>query len=109
MINKKIDELFEAINNSKEYQDYLNISNSLENNEEINNLITEIKTLQKKSVRLEEKGDLTYKEIDKEIEKKVNLLNSKPVYQEYLKRMNEFNDIIASSSNQIEKYINSKI
>ena len=67
MINKKIDELFEAINNSKEYQDYLNISNSLENNEEINNLITEIKTLQKKSVKLEEKGDLTYKEIDKEI------------------------------------------
>ena len=69
----------------------------------------EIKDLQKKSVRLEEAGNLEYKEVDKVIEDKVKLLNSKPIYQEYLRRMNEFNDVITESSNQIEKYINDKI
>ena len=109
MIEKKIDELFETINNSAEYQSYLNIGKVLEQDEEINNLIKQIKELQQKSVRLEEAGKPEYKEIDKIIEEKVKLLNSKPIYQEYLRRMNEFNDIIAMSSNQIEKYINSKI
>ena len=47
--------------------------------------------------------------IDKEIDKKVADLNSRPIYQEYLRRMNEFNNILAESSNQIEKYVNSKV
>ena len=109
MINNKIDELFSAIESSTEYQAYLNIGKVLENDEEINSLVTEIKELQQKSVRLEEQGNPEYKEIDKIIEEKVKLLNSKPIYQEYLRRMNEFNDIIAESSNSIEKYINDKL
>ena len=109
MIDKKIDELFAAINDSEEYQAYLKIGKILENNEEINSLVAEIKELQQKSVRLEEEGNLEYKEIDNVIAEKVKLLNSKPIYQEYLRKMNAFNDIIAESSNNIEKYINSKI
>ena len=109
MIEKKIDELFEAINESEEYKAYQNIGDVLEKDKEINQLISEIKELQQQSVKLEEEGNEEYKDIDKEIDKKVALLNSKPIYQEYLKRMNEFNDILAMSSNQIENYINSKI
>ncbi|MCI6265721.1 MAG: YlbF family regulator [Erysipelotrichaceae bacterium] len=109
MIENKIDELFQTINNSKEYQAYLNIGEILEKDEEINRMVSEIKKLQQKSVRLEEKGDNTYKEIDKVIDEKVKLLNEKPIYQEYLRRMNELNDILAMSSSNIEKYINSKI
>ena len=109
MIEKKIDELFDAINDSSEYQAYLEIGRVLENDEEINLLVSEIKELQQKSVRLEEEGNSSYKEVDMVIEEKVKLLNSKPIYQEYLRRMNEFNDIIAESSNQIEKYINDKV
>lgn len=109
MINQKIDELFDAINESPEYNAYKNIGEVLEKDEEINELIKEIKELQQKSVHLEEAGNDEYKEIDKIIEEKVALLNSKPIYQEYLRRMNEFNDILAMSSNQIEKFINSKI
>lgn len=109
MIEQKIDELFQAINESAEYKAYQNIGNVLEKDKEINALVSEIKELQQKSVRLEEEGNEEYKEVDKIIEEKVSLLNSKPVYQEYLKRMNELNDILAMSSNQIEKYINSKI
>lgn len=109
MIENKIEDLFNAIKDSKEYKAYLNIGNVLESDEEINKLINEIKALQKKSVRLEYEKDNSYKEVDKEIEKKVNLLNSKPIYQEYLRRMNNFNDILSESSNNIEEYINSKI
>lgn len=109
MIESKINELFDAINASDEYQAYLKIGKVLESDEEINRLVSEIKELQQKSVRLEEEGNLEYKEIDKVIEEKVKILNSKPIYQEYLRRMNVFNDVIAESSNQIEKYINDKI
>lgn len=109
MIENKIDELFQAIQESDEYQAYLNIGEVLASDEEINTLVAEIKKLQQKSVQLEYKGDNTYKDVDIEIEEKVKLLNSKPIYQEYLRRMNEFNDILAMSSSNIEKYVNSKI
>ena len=109
MIENKINDLFETIKNSKEYKSYQEIGSILENNEEVNNLVAEIKKLQQESVKLEEENNPKYKEIDKVIEDKVNTLNSIPVYQEYLRRMEEFNDVIASSSKNIEEYINSKL
>ena len=109
MINNKIDDLFETIKNSKEYKAYQNIGEVLKDNDEVNDLVEEIKKLQQKSVRLEEENNPEYKEVDKLIEEKVKKLNSIPVYQEYLRRMEEFNDVIASSSKNIEEYINSKL
>lgn len=109
MINNRIEELFEAIKNSKEYKDYLNIGDVLEKDSEIKELVKEIKSLQKQSVNLEYKGDISYKDIDQKIDEKVKLLNDKPIYQEYLRRMNKFNDILSESSSNIEKYINEKV
>ena len=109
MIDRKIDELFDAIESSKEYISYLYIGKVLEQDKEVNNLVNEIKILQQKSVRLEEEGDLEYKNVDKVIEEKVSILNNKPIYKEYLRRMNEFNDTLAQSSNAIESYINEKV
>lgn len=109
MIENKIDELFDTIKNSKEYKAYLNIGEVLDNNKEVNDLVNEIKKLQQESVRLEEQGDIKYKEIDKVIEEKVNTLNNIPVYKEYLRRMDEFNNIITESKDNIEKFINDKI
>lgn len=109
MIENKINELFDTISSSKEYQDYLNIGEVIEKDEEINTLIKEIKALQQKSVRLEYENNPEYIEVDKEIKTKVDLLNAKPIYQEYLRRMNNFNDCLSASSNTLERYINSKI
>lgn len=109
MINERIDDLFLAIKNSSEYQEYLNIGEVMDKDSEIKRLVDEIKKLQQKSVNLEYNNDDSYKEVDKEIEKKVLELNSRPLYQEYLRRMNNLNDILSESSNNIEKYINSKI
>lgn len=105
----KIEELFTSIESSEEYKSYLNIKKIIENNEEINELVNTIKRLQQESVKLEYKNDPKYKEIDEKIEEYVNKLNSIPIYKEYLQKMNEFNDILAQSSFNIEKYINSKI
>ncbi len=109
MIKKKIDELFQTIEESEEYQAYLNIGSVLEKDKEINTLVAEIKALQQRSVQLEYQHDETYKEVDKEIEEKVKFLNSKPIYQEYLRKMEELNDILAMSSTHLEEYVNSKI
>ena len=109
MINESINDLFEAIEQSNEYKNYLEIGKILENDEEIKNLIEEIKKLQQESVRLEYENNLEYKKIDKEIKNKVDKLNKMPIYQEYLRRMDTFNNVLSESSNNIEKYINSKI
>lgn len=109
MIDKTLDELFETIETSKEYQSYLEIGRVIDKNKEVNGLMQEIKELQKKSVRLEETGNEEYKSIDKLIDEKVKYLNSIPIYQEYLRRMKEFNSCLSESSNTIEKYINDKV
>ena len=109
MINESINDLFNTIKNSSEYKEYLNIGEVLKKDNELNNLIEDIKKLQKKSVNLEYKGDKKYKEIDKEIDEKVKLLNNRPLYKEYLRRMNKLNDILSESSYTIEKYINEKV
>ena len=52
-MENKLEELFQAIQESKEYQSYLNIGQVIENDTEINDLVNKIKKLQKKSVELE--------------------------------------------------------
>ncbi len=109
MIKESIEELFTAIYTSLSYKEYINITSVLKNDSEINNLVNEIKELQQESVNLEYKGDISYKEIDKKIDEKVEILNNNPVYKEYLRRMNVFNDLLSQSSHTIEEYINEKI
>ena len=109
MIDNKIEELFEAIESSSEYKNYKKIEGILEKDKSINNLIEEIKSLQKESVRLEYNHDDDYKEVDKKIELKVAELNSKPVYQEYLNKMQEINDILSMSSKMLEDYVEEKV
>ena len=101
-MESKLEALFNSIENSKEYKEYLKIKNILDKDEEI-------KELEKQATYLEYIGDEKYKEIDLEIMKKTDILNNKPVYQEYLNKMNELNDELAISSNMIEKYIEEKV
>ena len=109
MINNSLEELFNSIENSKLYKDYRKIENILSKDKEINELINEIKELEKQATYLEYIGDDKYKEIDEEIKKKADILNNKQVYQEYLNKMEEFNNELAISSHMIEKYIAEKV
>ena len=108
-MESNLEELFNAIENSKEYQEYLKMKDILSKDKEIKKIIDEIKELEKKATYLENIGDDKYKEIDEEIKKKTEILNNKPVYQEYLNKMEEFNDELAISSNMINKYIEEKV
>lgn len=105
MIDKKIDELFKSINESYEYQEYLKISNAIKKDQELLNLIEEIKIMQKQATLLEYQNNTKYKEIDVKIEEKLKILNNYPLYIEYKHKMDDLNNILSTSSNIITKYI----
>ncbi len=109
MINNSIEELFNSIENSSLYQEYLKMKDILSKDSEIKELIDEIKELEKKATYLETIGDDSYKEVDDEIKRKADILNNKQVYQEYLNKMDEFNDELAISAKMIEKYVQEKV
>ena len=72
-------------------------------------VVKEIKKLQQEIVKLEYCNDFDCMEMENDLEKKKERLYSIPMYQEYIKRMDILNDILAESTFQIEKYINSKV
>lgn len=109
MIDCSIEELFDSINNSKEYKEYKEISSILNNNIEIKGLIDEIKSLQKEATKLEYDNDDKYKEIDRVIEEKTKVLNDNKNYQEYLSKLKKFNTMLLASSSLIEDYIDDKV
>ena len=109
MIEGSIEELFDSINNSPEYKEYKEISSILNDNIEVKDLIDEIKSLQKEATRLEYDEDESYKEIDKVIEEKTQLLNANKYYQEYLTKLKSFNSVLLASSSLIEDYIEEKV
>ena len=109
MIEGSIEELFESINNSKEYKEYKEITSILNDNIEVKSLIEEIKELQKEATLLEYNEDDKYKELDKIIEEKTKALNENTYYQEYLSKLKKFNSVLISSSTLIEDYIDEKV
>lgn len=109
MIESSIEELFDSINNSNEYKEYKKISSMLNDNTEVKELIDEIKSLQKEATKLEYDEDKSYKEVDKVIEEKTQLLNANKYYQEYLAKLKKFNTMLLASSSLIEDYIDEKV
>lgn len=109
MIDNSIENLFNTINNSKEYQEYLEITNILNNNKEVKDLIEKIKELQKEATKLEYDNNDKYKEIDKEVQEKINILNNNNDYKKYLSKLKEFNNTLLASSSLLEEYIEDKV
>ena len=108
-MKSSLEELFNTIENSSLYQEYKKMENILNQDREIKILIDEIKELEKEATYLEYIGDEKYQEIDEEIKKKADILNNKHVYQEYLNKMEEFNNELSASSKMIEKYVEEKV
>lgn len=109
MIESSIENLFTEINNSNEYKEYINILNILKENKEVNNLIEEIKSLEKKATKLEYEKNKKYIEIDKQIEEKTKVLNSNKEYQEYLSKLKAFNNTLLASSSLLDEYLEEKV
>ena len=109
MIDSSIEELFDSINNSKEYKEYKEITSILNDNVEVKSMIDEIKNLQKEATYLEYNEDDCYKEIDKVIEEKSKILNENILYKEYLSKLKKFNSMLMASSSLLEDYIDEKV
>ena len=109
LVESNLEKLFKSIEESNVYKEYIQMKEILNKDLEIKELIDEIKELEKQATYLESIGDIKYKEIDLEIKKKTEMLNNKPVYQEYLNKMNELNDELAIATNMIEKYVEEKV
>lgn len=109
MIDCSIEELFDSINNSKEYKEYKEITSILNDNVEVKSMIDEIKNLQKEATYLEYNEDDSYKEIDKVIEEKSKILNENIHYKEYLSKLKKFNTMLMASSSLLEDYIDEKV
>ncbi len=100
-----IEELFNSIESSPLYKEYQKMSHILSQDMSIKNMIEEIKELEKEATYLEEIGDERYHEVDNKIKEKADILNNNPTYQEYLNRMDDFNEELAISSKMIEDYV----
>jgi cell fate (sporulation/competence/biofilm development) regulator YmcA (YheA/YmcA/DUF963 family) len=105
MIENSISELFNSIESSYEYQEYQKIKKILESDQEVLSLVDEIKKLQKESTALEYNNNPKYLELDKEIEQKVKKLNELPAYIKYLQAMDNFNQVLKTSSSLISNYV----
>ena len=98
-IMNNIDKLFNDIKSSSLYSEYNKIGDILKKDENISKLMDEINKLQSEALFLEYDNNPKYKEINKIIEEKVNILNNNKIYQEYLKEISKFNKEINDKEN----------
>lgn len=109
MEKTKLEALFNAIESSKQYKEYQQMVNILSKDSEIKKSLEEIKELEKQATYLENIGNPAYKEIDKLIKEKADILNNNQVYLEYLNKMSAFNQELSASSKIISDYISEKV
>ena len=102
-IENKINNLFDELENTKVYKNYIRAKIQLESNREIMDLIKKIKRYQKISVNNKDE------ELEKELKKLYKELNSYPIYQSYqtLKEEleHELRDISDTFSSYFEKIL----
>ncbi len=81
-IEDKARQLVETIKKNKDYKEYLKLKEEIKNSEEITTKIKEVKILQKQYV----KSAYLDKKIEKELNDKLNTLNSISLYKEYINK-----------------------
>ena len=99
-IKKEVDKLFDDFEKSKLYQDYLSIKIQMNNNEEIIDIIEEIKRLQKIIANTK---DLS---IENKLEELNKRLESYPIYQDYIEIIDKINNELYIISSQFDRYFN---
>ena len=108
LVLSKIDDIIEYIKGSDDYVKYIDIKMRLDGNKDIMNIINNIKDLQKKIVKEESIGN-SISALEKEIDEKIALLNSYPIYVEFSYLQEDLNNIFQEIKNRIEEYINDKV
>ncbi len=104
-INKALDEVIDSIRDSEIYQKYNHVLVQVDKSKDINKLVKQIKSLQKKIV-LEEHKKNDISKLLEELEKIKKELYDIPLYQEYIYTALELNDLIKLVSNKLQLYLN---
>lgn len=99
VIIEDIEELITSIENSDIYIHYKDVYNRLKENSDIKNLIIDIKKINKSlvlnpSIKLEE-----------ELNIKTKALNQIPLYQDYLEKQEELNNLLIVVKNKIDIFM----
>ena len=97
-IEEKIDELFDELKNKDIYVNYVRVKEELKNNKEINEIIKQIKRLQKICT------NNNVPKLENEIKELYNVLNSYPIYQSYLNLKDLLNEELIIIKCQFENY-----
>lgn len=97
-IENKIDDLFDELEKSKLYNDYIKVKKQLEFNDEIMNLISEIKRYQKISANNVDKS------VDDKLKELKLKLESYPIYQSYLNIKEDLENELFEIKDTFEKY-----
>lgn len=99
-IQLKINELFNEMEDSKLYKDYVKVKGQLENDSEVMNLISDIKRYQK--IATNNKDEF----IENKLKQLYDKLNSYPIYQSYLIIKEELEEELFMLKETFEKYFN---
>ena len=104
-ILKDVEELKNKVLNSDEYKNFKKYEQVLDNNEEINAIIDNIKKLQKQIINKEDKNQ----NIDKEkieLETLYKKLDTYSDYNNYINSSKKLNEIITNIQKEFEYYFN---
>lgn len=95
----KLDEVISCIKESKEYKKCIELKKQMDSNEEIVELVKKIKTLQKKYIKSNYDSSIK-NELDELEEKLENI----PIYNIYLKNLEEVNKMIDYVKDSLNDY-----
>ncbi len=107
-ILNEVDKIIEFIKESDDYKDYIYLKDKLSKHEEANNLINEIKLLQKKIVKLEVNKQDT-KDLDNKIKANLDELNKIPLYRDFIDKQEILNDYYQTIKNRLDEYFYNKM
>ncbi len=103
-----IEELRNMIISSSKYKDYKNNLDMVTKDDELNKLINEIISLQKKIVKLEHNKE-NVELLNKELDKKYSILYNNEKYNKYINSSKKLNALLTKVQNKFNEYFNSLV
>ena len=108
LILDKVDEIINYIKETSEYKDYLFLKDKVSKNNKINNLIEEVRTIEKELVKLEVNNkDIT--DLEKEYNSKLEELNKIPLYKDYVDTVEKLDNIYQDIKDRLDNYFYEKL
>ena len=103
-----IDDIIDTIKSSEDYKDYIYLKDKLAKHDKANNLINEIKKLQKELVKKRvNKEDVT--ELDNKINSLVQELNKIPLYNDFINKQESLNELYQVIKARLDDYFYEKL